>query len=94
MKFDPDGKVVWTLTNNDLPGPWLKDPCGAQLLPNGNLVITSYAAGRSDVDAPKLFEVTPEKEVVWTYVDGQKKGIHHFQILDTNGTKLSGPAKK
>ncbi len=94
VKFDAGGKVVWTLTNDDLPGPWLKDPCGAQLLPNGNLVITSYAAGRADVDAPKLFEVTPEKEVVWTYVDGEKKGIHHFQILDTNGIKLSSAPKK
>jgi hypothetical protein len=94
MKFDADGQVVWTLTNDDLPGQWLKDPCGAQLLPNGNLMITSYAAGRSNVDAPKLFEVTPEKNVVWTYSDGEKKGIHHFQILTTNGSKLPGPAKK
>ena len=94
VEFDADGKVVWTLTNADLPGPWLKDPCGAQVLPNGNVVITSFAAGRADVAAPKVFEVTKEKKVVWTYVDGGKKGIHHFQILDTNGTKLPGPAKK
>jgi hypothetical protein len=94
MKFDADGKVVWTLINEDLPGRWLADPCGAQLLPNGNLVITSYAAGRTDPKAPKLFEVTPEKEVVWTYVDGEKKGIHHFQILETNGAKVPGPVRK
>lgn len=94
IEFDADGKIVWTLTDEDLPGKWLKDPCGAQVLPNGNVVITSYAAGRADVEAPKLFEVTKEKDVVWTYVDGQKKGIHHFQILDTNGTKLPGPARK
>lgn len=94
VDFDADGKVVWTLTNEDLPGPWLKDPCGAQVLPNGNVVITSYAAGRADTEAPKLFEVNKEKEVVWTYADGQKTGIHHFQILDTNGTKLPGPARK
>ena len=94
MKFDADGEVVWTLTNDDLPGAWLKDPCGAQLLPNGNIVIASYAAGRSDPDAPKLFEVNSDKEIVWTYVDGKKKGIHHFQILETNGKKTPGPAKK
>ena len=94
VEFDADGKVVWTLTNEDLPGQWLKDPCGAQVLPNGNVVITSYAAGRADPEAPKLFEVTKEKEVVWTYTDGQKKGIHHFQILDTNGTKVPGAARK
>lgn len=94
VDFDATGKIVWTLTNDDLPGNWLQDPCGGQVLPNGNFVITSYAAGRADPHAPKLFEVTPEKKVVWKYVDGQKVGIHHFQIITTNGKKLTGPALK
>ncbi|QDU93825.1 beta-propeller domain-containing protein [Lignipirellula cremea] len=94
VDFDASGKIVWTLTNNDLPGDWLQDPCGAQVLPNGNVVITSYAAGRADPHAPKLFEVTREKKVVWQYVDGQKVGIHHFQIFTTNGEKLDGPVLK
>ncbi|MCG6158016.1 beta-propeller domain-containing protein [Rubinisphaera margarita] len=94
VDFDADGNIVWTLTNDDLPGNWLQDPCGGQVLPNGNVVITSYAAGRADLDAPKMFEVTREKKVVWQYADGQKGGIHHFQILTTNGEKLSGPPLK
>lgn len=94
VDFDEHGKIVWRLTNDDLPGDWLQDPCGAQVLPGGNIVITSYAAGNADPDAPKLFEVTPGKKVVWTYRDGQQTGIHHFQILDTNGELLkSQPAK-
>ena len=94
MNFNAAGDVIWTLTNEDLPGAWLQDPCGAQILPNGNYVITSYAAGRKDPAAPKLIEVTPDKKVVWTYRDGQNAGIHHFQILDTNGKSLAGPAQK
>ncbi|MCA9178769.1 MAG: hypothetical protein KDB14_30110 [Planctomycetales bacterium] len=94
VDFDSTGKIVWTLTNADLPGNWLQDPCGGQVLPNGNFVITSYAAGRSDPNAPKLFEVTPDKKVVWKYADGQKVGVHHFQILSTNGEKLTEPARK
>lgn len=94
VDFDADGTIVWTLTNDDLPGNWLQDPCGGQVLPNGNIVITSYAAGRADPHAPKLFEVTPEKKVVWKYTDGEKVGIHHFQIITTNGEKLSGPVRK
>lgn len=39
--------------------------------------------------ARKLFEITPEKQIAWTHCDGQKVGIHHFQILDTDGKKLS-----
>ena len=94
VDFDADGKIVWTLTNNDLPGNWLQDPCGSQVLSNGNVVITSYAAGRADHHSPKLFEVTPDKKVVWKYSDGQTVGIHHFQLITTNGKKLSGPVLK
>lgn len=94
VDFDSDGKIVWTLTNDDLPGDWLQDPCGGQVLPNGNIVIASYAAGRADPHAPKLFEVTRDKKVVWKYSDGQKVGIHHFQLITTNGKKLQGPALK
>lgn len=94
VDFDAEGNIVWQLNNDDLPGPWLQDPCGAQVLPNGNVVITSYAGGRKDPKAPKLIEVNRKKEVVWTYSDGAKVGIHHFQILDTNGKPLPLPALK
>ncbi len=90
VEFDELGKIGWELTNQDLPGAWLQDPCGAQVLPNGNFVITSYAAGQKDPQAPKLFEVTRDKQIVWTYRDGKKLGVHHFQILDTDGQTLAG----
>ncbi|MEM9366458.1 MAG: hypothetical protein AAGD07_10715 [Planctomycetota bacterium] len=94
VDFDSEGEIVWTLTNADLPGDWLQDPCGAQVLPNGNVVITSYAGGRKDPHAPKLFEITRGKKVVWTYSDGQATGIHHFQIMSTNGQDLVDMARK
>ena len=94
IDFDADGRVVWQLTNEDLPDVWLQDPCGAQVLPNGNVVIASYAAGGKDPQAPKLFEVTRSKEVVWTYRDGESYGIHHFQILTTNAERLEGTPQK
>lgn len=94
VNFDAQGEVVWTLTNEDLPGDWLQDPCGSQILPNGNIVVTSYAAGRADPNAPKMFEITKDKKVVWKYSDGQKAGIHHFQIVTTKGKKLEGPILK
>jgi hypothetical protein len=90
VEFDTDGKVVWQLTNADLPEPLLADPCGAQRLPNGNTVVTSYgAAGKGRV---KLLEVTPEKKVVWTYRDEKDHGIHTFQILTDEGKPLEGQA--
>ncbi|HSU68403.1 MAG TPA: PQQ-binding-like beta-propeller repeat protein [Tepidisphaeraceae bacterium] len=92
VEFDRNGKIVWQLSNSDLPTPLLVDPCGAQRLPNGNTVITSY--GQSKPGEVKLLEVTPEKKVVWTYRDDKKHGIHEFQILDTNGTPLTGTPMK
>ena len=94
IDFDANGKIVWELTNEDLPGPWLQDPCGGQVLPNGNIVITSYAGGRKDRQAPKLVEVNRAMEVIWTYSNGEQVGIHHFQILDTNGQELPGSPLK
>jgi outer membrane protein assembly factor BamB len=88
VELDTKGKTVWELTNDDLDGKPIKDACGAQRLPNGNTVFTSYAAGPNQL---RLIEVTREKKVVWTYTDDRKAGIHHFQILDTSGKKLTGP---
>ena len=93
VDFDSEGNIVWELSNDDLPGNWIQDACGAQVLPNGNVVITSYAGGRVDRKAPKLIEVNREKEVVWKYADRKKVGIHHFQILTTNGEKITNPKK-
>ena len=88
VELDPDGKVVWKVTNDDLPGDPLDDPCGAQRLPNGNTVIASYHAQKGI----KLLEVNPAKEIVWSY-NGPHR-VHHFQILSTNGEPLTGKILK
>ena len=88
VELDPDGKVVWKVTNDDLPGDPLDDPCGAQRLPNGNTVIASYHAQKGI----KLLEVNLAKEIVWSY-DGPHR-VHHFQILSTNGEPLTGKILK
>lgn len=87
VEFDKDGKVVWDLQNSDVGGI-IHDACGVQRLPNGHTVVTSYGAK----EGVKLFEVTPEKKVVWTY-EGPHKA-HHFQILTTNGKPIEGKPMK
>jgi hypothetical protein len=86
VEFDAAGKIVWQVTNDDLPAPLFRDPCGAQRLPNGNTVIASYGMGGKGV---KLFEVTRDKKVVWTWTS-DRPGVHHVQILETNGKPLEG----
>ena len=85
IELDDQGKIVWSVTNEDLGENLFNDACGVQRLPNGNTVVSSYHAKGQQV---KLFEITREKEVVWRY-NGMNAGFHHFQILTTNGKPVS-----
>jgi hypothetical protein len=87
VEVDKDGKIVWEISNKDLPTALLRDPCGAQRLPNGNTVICSYAIG---ANRTKLVEITPDKKVVWTFSEEKGPGIHEVQILDTDGKPVEG----
>jgi hypothetical protein len=88
VEMDAAGKVVWKVSNEDFEGAPFQDPCGAQRLPNGNTMIASYGAK----EGIKLFEVTPEKEMVWKYEGANR--VHHFQVLTTNGEALKGTPLK
>ena len=87
IEVDAAGKTVWQVSNDDFPSKPFDDACGGQRLPNGNTVITAYHTGPGKV---RLFEVTRDKQIVWTHVSDRKPGIHHFQILDTNGKPVEG----
>jgi len=88
IEVDKEGKEVWRVTNDDLPGAPIHDACGAARLANGNTVIESYGAG--EPDAIKLFEVTPDKKIVWTLKTFRPHGIHEFQLLDADLKPLKG----
>ncbi|MEN8870204.1 MAG: hypothetical protein ABF380_05135, partial [Akkermansiaceae bacterium] len=85
VEFDPDGKVVWKVTNEDLNGRFA-DPCGGQRLANGNTIICSY--GQKDPKKVKIFEVTPEKKVVWEFFH-PKARAHSIHVVTTNGKRES-----
>jgi hypothetical protein len=87
VEFDADGKIAWKISNDDFTGKPFSDPCGAQRLPNGNTVIASYGAS----EGIKLFEVTPDKKMVWNYTVHR---VHEFQVLTTNGLPLTGKLLK
>ncbi|MDY3562045.1 PQQ-binding-like beta-propeller repeat protein [Gemmata sp. JC673] len=90
IEVNKDGKEVWRVTNDDLPTKLISDACGVQRLENGNTVLTSY---RTTSNQTKLFELTRDKKVVWTYTDARKVGIHHFQILGANGKPEKNPLR-
>jgi hypothetical protein len=87
VEFDRAGKIVWKISNDDFEEKPFQDPCGLQRLPNGNTVIASYGANKGI----KIFEVTPEKKIVWTH---DRYRTHELQILTTNGKPLTGKLLK
>jgi len=84
VRFDKKGKVAWQLTNEEMDGQ-LNDVCGLQVLQNGNYLVSCY--GNQAEDGIKMMEITPEKEVVWTYQNPEVRYVHNFQVLSTNGGK-------
>lgn len=59
VMLDGDDQVIWSLHPHEVPGLGIKYASGAQRLPNGNLICTSYNS-----DYP-IFEITPDKQIVW-----------------------------
>jgi hypothetical protein len=84
IEVTPEGKVVWTIGHDELPGIRLFWVTTLQLLPNGNLVVGNCHAGP---DNPQLFEVTRDKRVVWTFKDFKTFGndLPAAQVLDIEG---------
>ncbi len=85
VEFDINGAIVWKVTNEDVNGLF-KDPCGSQRLANGNTVIGSHAANKGI----SMVEVTLDKKIVWSSEHPLAAGVHHFQILTTNGKPEPG----
>ena len=58
--------VVWEVAQHDLPGITLAWVTQVERLANGNTRCINCHAGP---DNPQIIEVTPEKQVVWTFKD-------------------------
>ena len=89
VEFDSEGKVVWKATNQNVEGKPFADPCGGQRLANGNTIICSY--GQKNPDKPRIFEITPEKKVVWEFYHPNVRA-HEVHVITTNG-KAEGALK-
>jgi arylsulfotransferase ASST len=68
LEVDPwTGQVVWKY-QADRPNEFFSFSCGAAArLPNGNTLVSESDSGRA-------FELTPEKEIVWEYLNPQRAG--------------------
>jgi hypothetical protein len=71
IEVTPAGKIVWSIDQKELPGITLAWVTTLQLLPNGHLIFGNTHAGPEN---PQLIEITPGKQVVWTFKDFQNFG--------------------
>ncbi len=68
-------EVLWVYEGSDTDQFFTRTCGAAQRLPNGNTLITESNNGRA-------FEVTPEKQVVWEYVNPERAGDNGEFIAD------------
>jgi len=91
IEVDPEGKIVWQVLKNELPGITLKFMAGLQRLPNGNTVMTNWLGHNEFGNAPHIIEVTQDKKVVWTFSDFKSiRTISSIQLLDVPGDVTKG----
>ncbi len=94
IELDESMRTVWEITENELPGHSLKLPVGIQRLQNGNTLVGNYQGhlGRSfEGDQAMVFEVTPDKKVVWKFADSLRfRTVCQIQVLDVPADVTKG----
>ncbi|NNJ27641.1 PQQ-binding-like beta-propeller repeat protein [Alienimonas chondri] len=71
IEVNPAGETVWELTSDDLPNVDLVWVTMATRKPNGNTVVVNCHAGPAN---PQILEVTPDKQIVWSFKDFDRFG--------------------
>lgn len=91
FEVDKEGKTVWEVKDDELPGISLKFMAGVQRLPNGNTVISNWLGHGQFGKSPHLIELTKDKQVVWTFADHKTmRTISSIQLLDVPGNVIKG----
>jgi hypothetical protein len=71
LEVSPAKEIVWSVSQNELPGITLAWVTRVERLPNGNTLIGNCHAGPEN---PQFIEVTSAKQVVWTFKDFKNFG--------------------
>ena len=87
FEVTPEGKTVWSIERDELPGIHLCWVTSLQILPNGHILFGNTHAGPNN---PQLIEVTRDKKVVWTLKNWDVLGndLCASQVLDVKGKIL------
>jgi hypothetical protein len=83
FEVDPQGKTVWQVQGDEVPGNSFKFIAGIQRLANGNTLICNWLGHGQFGKSPHLVEVTPDKRAVWSFADHQAmRTISNAVLLD------------
>jgi len=89
-EYDAAGKKVWEFAATDIPDVPIRNMCGINLLPSGNLAIGCYAAYKNG-EGTGLAEITREKKLVWRYSSPKAdSSLMAIEVLDAGGKPLPG----
>ena len=76
VEVDPrSNKIVWEYKANPPTSFYTATQGGQERLANGNTIITESLMGR-------FFEVTPEKEIVWEFVNPFYNSFYHHGLIN------------
>jgi hypothetical protein len=99
-EVNPKGETVWEFTRADAPFK-VGNTQTANRLANGNTVISSWIAGNNNtaewMDTVQLFEVSPDKKVVWALSSWKNPDLGpatSVQLLDEPGNPDNGDLQR
>lgn len=82
VEYDMDDKVVWELAPVDIPDISIGVFAGIQRLSNGNTIVSNWGArNEGGKIGAHIFEVTPDKKVVWTVESTEFGKVASCRIL-------------
>jgi len=91
VEVDRNNKIVWQIKEKEIPGHPLRFIAGVQRLANGNTMVVNWGGHGHVGKQPQIFEVTPEKKVVWQVFDNEQFITPvHVQLLDVKGDPAQG----
>lgn len=91
IEMDGQGKTVWEVGENDLPGNPLRFAAGIYRLNNGNTILCNWGGHGHVGEQPQVVEITRDKRVVGEIFDFTRFGtISGVCVLDENGDPAKG----
>ena len=81
-EYDAENKIVWRVDGEWLPAIQIGTLAGLQRLPNGNTIVCNWnTRDNGDKIGAHIFELTPDKRVVWKITGTHLGQVAQCQIL-------------